>query len=152
MSAREIDLVKETVYGFATNKGFTRKSTIMWLEDKETIGLLQLQRSNYSPLYFMNVGLWIKALEPDFRPTQRQWHMSGRIEGMVDVFYIGSALDPSLDFDDHERVQIISASLDQVTVFFQRCAVVGDIELALDTLPEGHGFWAIGDAQPFIYS
>ena len=59
--------------------GFTRHAGSWYLDEVETIIVLNLQRSAYSPQYYVNVGIWLKPLTEARFPRERSCHIRTRL-------------------------------------------------------------------------
>lgn len=49
----------------------------------EVTAVVNLQKSQYGPSYYINVGFWISAVEPARFPRSEQCHVSFRIERLM---------------------------------------------------------------------
>ena len=65
---RAQDVARRTVDDAARLAGMTRRSGSWYLQRGEVVAVLNLQRSQYSPLYYLNLGWWLSALGPDLWP------------------------------------------------------------------------------------
>lgn len=60
--------------------GAKRKSLTWRLHGREVISVLNLQRSQYSPGFYLNVGFWIRQLGDTDTPRCEQCHVQARAE------------------------------------------------------------------------
>ncbi len=60
--------------------GFTRRSLSWYLEGKDTIVVVNLQRSDWSKFYYINIGIWLKALGDEQFPKHQRCHLDWRVE------------------------------------------------------------------------
>lgn len=58
--------------------GFKKKANTWFLNNDETIAVLNLQRSSYGPQYYINVGLWLKPLGEVDIPKEHHCHIRCR--------------------------------------------------------------------------
>ncbi|MEM6817059.1 MAG: DUF4304 domain-containing protein [Bacteroidota bacterium] len=67
--------------------GFQRKSTSWYLDQDEIIQVINLQKSSYSNLFYVNISIYIKAIEPPKGlPKEEQCHIRTRLDRtMVDA-------------------------------------------------------------------
>jgi hypothetical protein len=60
--------------------GYKKKGLSWYLDGKEVLIVVNFQRSNWGPLYYINVGFCIKALSEDSFPKYYHCHLCYRIE------------------------------------------------------------------------
>jgi hypothetical protein len=91
---------------------FKLKSNAWYKENKENIIVVELQKSNYSESYFLNIAVWLKALGEDQFPKERYCHIRMR----ADSYFTdsGAEIDDTLDFSETELDAEKSASIDRL--------------------------------------
>lgn len=110
----ETNAIARAVAEFAKTSGFKKKASSWYLARPETIVVLNLQRSQWGPRYFVNVGVWISELELLEFPKAHQCHITTRLEALTAgaVPSLAKLLDLSELLDDRDRM----AQLRQVFV------------------------------------
>lgn len=144
-------VVKAEVARVAKDRGMTRRSGSWYLRGPESILILNLQKSNYSRRYFVNLGVWLRGVEDAEFPPEHKAHIRTRMTELVES---PERLDQLLDADwleehpgdEAELRESLSRVLDEVT----------PMVMSLDALrgDEGKAFlaaWLVnGQAQPLI--
>ena len=79
---------------------FKLKSNAWYKETEENIIVVELQKSNYSESYFLNIAVWLKALGEHQFPKERFCHIRMR----ADSYFIdyGAEIAEALDFSETE--------------------------------------------------
>jgi hypothetical protein len=100
-----VDTVKATLRTFAMNAGFVYARGAYYRDQIDTIAVIDLQRSNYSPRYFVNVGLWVKALGHSRYPPEESCHVRTRLTQLTttEPRKVESLLDLDEQVDDKHR-------------------------------------------------
>ena len=62
--------------------GFTKKGQTWYLDGRDTIVVVNLQKSNYSEDYYVNVGIWLKALGDASFPQVEYCQLNYRMENL----------------------------------------------------------------------
>jgi hypothetical protein len=77
------------------------------------VQVVNLQRSSWSPLYYLNVGLWLLALGDNDHPKEHQCHVRARLEDLLPgkAPDIECLLDLENTLDELERAQRLEAVL-----------------------------------------
>lgn len=66
--------------------GFKKKRADTWCrQDVDVISVLNLQKSNYSRQYYINVALWLKALGEAKAPMEHKCHIRFRLERLMPI-------------------------------------------------------------------
>lgn len=103
---KEIDVVKRTLGEFLSGLGFRRRSGAWYRKGSETITVIELQCSQYSAKYYLNIGLWLLALGNVDYPKEMRCHIRTRL---TELFpdqddHIERMLDLTNGIADSERV------------------------------------------------
>ncbi|WDF76661.1 DUF4304 domain-containing protein [Mucilaginibacter sp. KACC 22773] len=76
--------------------GFQRKSGSWYLNEKEVIKVVNLQKSNYSDLYYVNIGAYFKEIDgKENFPKEQQCHIRTRLNSWI----VNSQVDYNYLFD-----------------------------------------------------
>ncbi|WP_339735632.1 DUF4304 domain-containing protein [uncultured Gimesia sp.] len=62
--------------------GFQRKGSNWYLSSEQVIVVLNLQRSQYSATYFLNLGFWLQQIEHIDFPGEHQCHIRTRASSL----------------------------------------------------------------------
>lgn len=81
MSVRNI--IQATVDEFGKSRGGVKKSGSWYFRGTDTVVVLNLQKSQYGPSYYMNVGLWFLGLGFSANPKPSHCHVQTRAELLV---------------------------------------------------------------------
>ena len=79
-----VTVVQAEVARVAKGRGMTRKSGSWYLAGPETILILNLQKSNYSRRYFVNLGVWLLGVGEAQFPPEHKAHIRTRITHLVE--------------------------------------------------------------------
>jgi hypothetical protein len=92
--------------------GYSKRSGSWYRTQVETVAVMNLQRSNYSPRYYINVALWLSSLGSEPYPKEHACHVRTRLERLLDdAEQLEAALDLDQTMEGGQRVGIISAAL-----------------------------------------
>lgn len=79
-------------------KSFIKKSSTWRLHREDIITVVNMQRSNFSNSYYINMGFFFKKIEPlNENPFDYQCHLRARIEAFLST---GELDRRALDFED----------------------------------------------------
>jgi hypothetical protein len=78
--------------GTLKGQGFTKKSGSWYLDKSQAILVAQLQKSQYGDKYYINLGIFLKALGDKQFPKEPQCHVRLRLCSVV-----GELLEKALD-------------------------------------------------------
>lgn len=74
------NVLRLTFNGFAKAAGFSKKSGVWCRRQHETIAVLELQKSQYGPQYYVNVALWLLELGEAECPKEHACHLRSRLD------------------------------------------------------------------------
>jgi Domain of unknown function (DUF4304) len=77
------NVIQSTFDEFAKGIGGSKKSGSWYLRGTETIVVLNLQKSQYGLQYYVNVGVWLRALGENEAPKGTDCQIQTRLEGLV---------------------------------------------------------------------
>jgi hypothetical protein len=78
------------------SEGFKRKGSDWYLDTKESIVVVNLQKSNYGQQYYINIGIWLKALGDSRYPPEHKCHVTIRAGDLSEEFSEEFSSKPSL--------------------------------------------------------
>jgi hypothetical protein len=120
MSKRLDNTVVEVALGQALKThGFKKKYRTWYLELDETILVVNLQKSQWSRLFYINLGVWLKALGEEKFPKEYHCHINGRLESLAanDRELIHQALDlEDESVSAEERTNVIVSAINQLAM------------------------------------
>lgn len=92
---------------FAKSIGMLKHSGTWYRTTGDLVQALNLQKSQYGPVYYINIGFWLQALGESNFPGQRTWHLGIRLELLFPNRdkEIKSLLDLQSDIPEQERAQ-----------------------------------------------
>jgi hypothetical protein len=64
------------------NVGFVKKGQTWYLDSKDVISVVNLQKCDWGEWYFINVGIWLKVLEEGSFPKESECHLNYRAESL----------------------------------------------------------------------
>lgn len=117
----ERDEVQVLVDEFCKSRGYSKRSGSWYRRQDETIAVVNLQRSQHSHAYYLNVALWLIALGDAAAPKEHTCHVRTRADRLVDDGeLLGRALD--LERNEVERGTVIVGALALVDDLLTACS------------------------------
>ena len=77
MTSRNV--LKQTLDSVAAFAGFSKHSGAWYLRRAETMAVIELQKSEYGPQYYVNVALWLLPLSQSQFPKEETCHIRTRL-------------------------------------------------------------------------
>lgn len=85
----------------------------------ETIGVVNIQGSQWGPQFYVNLGVLFRDMDQNEKPREYHCHIRLRLEGIVpDLARINQLLDFDLPVPDEERSQELSALVTHYAIPF----------------------------------
>ena len=81
MSVR--NLIQTTIDEFGRSLGGSKNSGSWYFTGPDAIAVLNLQKSQYGPRYYLNVGLWLLGVGAATNPKPTHCHVQSRLEELV---------------------------------------------------------------------
>lgn len=105
----ERNAVQRTVDEFGHEAGFEKKSGSWYQHGEEVIVVLNLQKSQYGPQYYVNVAFWLRQLGEERYPKEHKCHVRLRLEDVVPDTEeeIGRLLDLEKPLSDEQRIEAL---------------------------------------------
>ena len=74
---------KKTIATSLKTVGFVKKGGQSWyLQGKDSVIVFNLQKSNWDETYYINIGIWLKALGESLFPLHNHCHLTYRVESL----------------------------------------------------------------------
>ena len=108
---------------------FKKKKLNWYLDGEDTIGVLNLQKSNYGEKYYINLALWIKQLGDADAPQEHKCHVRCRWEDIVkeDEKLLERLLNLEIDVPARDE-RLRSALTNFVVPFFMQTRSIEQIK------------------------
>lgn len=90
------NIIQDTFIAAMSSLGLTKKGNSWYLRSDETILVIELQKSNYSLRYFVNIAVWLLPLGMTKFPKEQACHIRTRLSQLVPE---SDRLDTLLDID-----------------------------------------------------
>jgi hypothetical protein len=117
--------IKQAFDAFGQHRGMTKHSGSWYRNGPDVITVLNLQKSQYGPSYYINVGFWITALGEELYPMEHRCHVRLRLEMLLPDKATELAGLLSLEPVVPGRTQQLNAILgDEVESFLQQASSV----------------------------
>jgi hypothetical protein len=113
VSAR--NLIQTTFDEFGKARGGNKKSGTWYLPGRDTVAVLNLQKSQYGPQYYVNVALWFLGIGVSTNPRPSHCHVQTRLESLVpdeERAHLEELLDLEVEFSDDRRHSELLAALE----------------------------------------
>ncbi|MBA3734959.1 MAG: DUF4304 domain-containing protein [Actinobacteria bacterium] len=133
MTARNV--VQEALERFGRQAGLEKKSGAWYRGGDEVIAVVDLQKSQYGPQYYLNLGFWLRELEGERYPKGSECHILLRLETLVpqERHRIVHLLDMEEDVPDEQRIEELVALLtDRVLPVIERAGTVAGLRALVD--------------------
>lgn len=115
------------------DQGF-KKASGSWYSDRpETVLVANLQKSQYGSSYYINLGVWLKAIGEVAAPKEHHCHVRIRLESIVSERF-REALDlenPAMD-EESRRMIIATGIIDEAIPWLEACSSIDGIRRMLD--------------------
>jgi hypothetical protein len=110
------NLIKMVVDSSFRSHGFNKTGSTWYKDCPESTLVANLQKSQYGDSYYLNLGVWLKALGESLAPKEHQCHIRLRLNNMV-----GKSLDQALNMEnaelgENDRRQIIAAAVENEAI------------------------------------
>ncbi len=107
------NVVKEPLVRFGRETGLNLHSGAWYLRQAETIAVVELQKSQYGPQYYVNVALWLLPLGDALYPKERSCHVRTRLDALLSEQeeLVNALLDLESTMDDSARAAELSELL-----------------------------------------
>jgi hypothetical protein len=105
--------------------GFSKSGATWHRDEEETTLVVNLQKSQYSDKFYVNLAVWLKALGNETNPKEHKCHIRGRLDAVA-----GDAAETLFDCEnttlsDVDRAKAIESSLtDHAIPFLLECRSV----------------------------
>ncbi len=105
--------LKKAFHAELSKVGCIRKGSTWYLRNDEIISMVNIQKSNYSSLYFLNLGFWLRDEEGSLYPPEEDWHVRTRAEVLwrTDDANIADLLNLDVPYEND------AARLDEIRCF-----------------------------------
>jgi hypothetical protein len=109
--------------------GFARNGDTWYRSATETVQVVNLQKSAWGEQYYLNVGLWFRALGEQAHPKEQHCHVRTRVE---DLLADGSRTKDLLDLDVEmadvvRKEQFAGLVRSQLLPFFDECRTIDGV-------------------------
>lgn len=123
--------------------GFSRKGASWYLSSPDTVGIVDLQRSDYGKQYYLNIAIWLKNLGDTTTPKEHQCHIRCRATSLTGID--SSAIQQLFDVQDQsltdaERTARIEEFIcERVLPFIREATSLATLQVAFreGRLPKG---------------
>lgn len=125
------DEIQQVVDEAAKARGYSKVRGSWYRRQAETVAVLNLQRSQYSHAYYLNVALWFLALGEATAPKEHECHIRTRGAELVDnPDALTRALDLECPEDPDRRRLIVDAAIAHSASLLAACrTLAGCLEL-----------------------
>lgn len=73
---------KKALGGVLKSGGFTNKGQSWYLDGRDSIVVLNLQKSDFDEKYYVNLGVWLKSLDAVPFPSENKCHIQARLTAL----------------------------------------------------------------------
>ena len=122
-------LIQDAIHNVLKEHGFRRKSSTWSREEEESILVVNLQRSLWGEVYYVNLAVWLKALGKLRQPKEYLCHIRKRLEGAK--FEQALNCDDLSISQDARRSTIAKAIKARGLPFLEKCATIKSLRAML---------------------
>jgi hypothetical protein len=99
---------------FGRDAGAEKKSGSWYRRSDEVIAVLNLQKSQYGPSYYFNLGFWLREIDDERYPKAHRLHISTRLGGLLPAAEkrIDDLLDLGCAMGDEQRTRELRTLLE----------------------------------------
>jgi hypothetical protein len=132
MSASPIDLLHQAIAQAAIPAGFRKKGSSWYCDGARAILVINPQKSQYGPQWFLNLGIYWRDLGGKTEPREEQCHVRGRISAVLSAEE-GQQIEQALNFEDlsfeHEaRANVVRDALSRHAIpLLTRCSTTAGL-------------------------
>lgn len=102
---------KKTFGKQLSNAGFSRKGSSWFLDGPDAILVLNLQKSDFDEKFYINLGIWLKALGEAEYPRENACHVQVRLTSVLpqdaELIERGCRLDAENDAAFNQLVELL---------------------------------------------
>ena len=108
---------------------FVKKSGSWYSEKQDAVLVVDLQRSDYGEVYYVNLAVWFKHLGNVVFPKEHQCHIRTRLTSLTN-----SDVQRALDFDDSslsetDRTSILKKAMEGYGIpFVEACSTIEGVK------------------------
>lgn len=106
---------KQLISETAAEAGFNRDGQEWYLDSKETVTILDLQKDDFGPGYWVNLAVWLKALgaPPSMPPKEHQSHIRLRANQAIKdrAEEVLAAFNPEFEMPTHAQETLVRGLL-----------------------------------------
>jgi hypothetical protein len=99
MASENNRLLQRVLAPALKRQGFKKSGATWWKDNGATIAVLNLQGSQWGPSFYINLGIYFRALGTLERPTESRCHIRARLEGLLPDRKERERMIELLDFD-----------------------------------------------------
>jgi hypothetical protein len=127
-----------------------KKGQSWYLDGPDAIVVLNLQKNDWANAYFINIGIWLKALGPAEFPAESDCHLMHRLDSIFpeerDLIRDGGSLEPS----DIRPLDQLSGFLEaRVVPFMRQCTMLNGLRRLYDEGRFRRGL-VVKEARPLL--
>lgn len=119
-------------------EGFHKKGRTWRLDTPETIAVVNLQRSQWSEKFYLNLGVMVKSMDSKLEPKHYECHARRRLAEIMPSRLRGHALfdlcDPSILPEEREK-EITAAINDIALPLLRKCKTFAGLSAAIHEDP-----------------
>lgn len=134
----EANAIQAALAGFALSAGAVKRSGAWYRRGDDVVTVLELQKSQYGPKYYLNIGLWLLSLGDVPYPKPVQCHAQTRLEVQVPQVLrpeLEKLMDLEAPIDDEDRRSQLQM------LFSEHLSPILDVSRRVATLrSDGAGF------------
>jgi hypothetical protein len=107
------NIIQGTFDDFMKSAGFSKRNGSWYRTSGDVITVVELQKSQYGPQYYVNVALWLRALGEAKAPKEQACHVRTRLSRLVgaDEYRLSGLLDLNSASPDDQRADELSSLL-----------------------------------------
>jgi len=112
-------LLEEAVRALLKSRRFKKNGATWRAENPETILVLNIQKSQWGPQFYINCGVYFRKLGDEAAPPSHRCHIQTRLTSIVpDSPILTKALDFEFEISDQERMDVVLRCVKTAALFW----------------------------------
>jgi hypothetical protein len=127
-------MIKDSISKFLKGHSFTVKGNTWYSVRDDVVQVLNLQKSQWGAQYYVNLGVWVKAIEGSEKPPSHKCHIQMRLSALSHCTQLmKDAFDEETkNISETQRDELVVQAISQAAIpFFDSLLNIEDIKKAI---------------------
>ena len=134
MASIEKKQIEDLIKPYLKQIGFKKKGATWHRLKSDFIQVINIQGSQWSKIFFINLGVYLKELGNEETPVEYKCHIRQRLDSLVpDPVYMNKLCDVhSFGFGDFDRTELPKLLIEYGIPWLEKCCTVEGIKQEID--------------------